>query len=47
VTNPPADTPQSIYEVKVEGNNILVKKQGKRKASSQIERQEMNSYVNQ
>src|SRR5436309_11425426 len=37
VTNTPVDTPQSIYEVKVEGNNILVKKQGKSKASPQIE----------
>jgi glycine betaine catabolism B len=36
VTNPPADTPQSIYEVKVQDNNILIKKQGKGK-SSQIE----------
>ena len=26
VTNPPADTPEPVYEVKVEGNNILVKK---------------------
>ena len=37
VTNPPASEPEPIYEVKVEGNNILVKKQGKSKASSQIE----------
>ena len=37
VTNPPADTPQSVYEVKVHDNNILVKKQGKSKASPQIE----------
>ena len=37
VTNPPADTPQSVYEVKVQDNNILVKKQGKSKASPQIE----------
>src|SRR2546426_9704486 len=26
VKNPPADTPEPVYEVKVEGNNILVKK---------------------
>src|SRR5881398_3022420 len=26
VTNPPEDTPEPVYEVKVEGNNILVKK---------------------
>ena len=37
VTNLPADTPQSVYEVKVQDNNILVKKQGKSKASPQIE----------
>src|ERR1051326_9252095 len=37
VTNPPADTPQSIYEVKVDGNNILVKKQDKSKVSSRLE----------
>ena len=37
VTSPPASEPEPAYEVKVEGNNILVKKQGKRKASSQIE----------
>ena len=37
VTNPPASEPEPTYEVKLEGSNILVKKQGKRKASSQIE----------
>jgi Rieske [2Fe-2S] domain len=37
VTNLPADTPQSVYEVKVQDNNILLKKQGKSKASPQIE----------
>ncbi len=26
MTNPPADTPEPVYEVKVEGNYILVKK---------------------
>ncbi|MGA9934007.1 MAG: hypothetical protein WBP83_02695, partial [Nitrososphaeraceae archaeon] len=26
VTNPPADTPQSIYEVKMEANDILISK---------------------
>jgi glycine betaine catabolism B len=26
VTNPPAETPQSVYEVKVENNDILVRK---------------------
>ncbi|HEY6534670.1 MAG TPA: Rieske 2Fe-2S domain-containing protein [Candidatus Nitrosocosmicus sp.] len=31
VTNPPASEPELSYEIKVEGNQILVKKQGKRK----------------
>ena len=26
VTNPPADEPEPIYEVKVDGNNILIRK---------------------
>ena len=26
VTNPPADTPEPTYEVKAEGNNVLVRK---------------------
>ena len=26
VTNPPADEPESTYEVKVDGNNILIRK---------------------
>ena len=25
VTNPPADTPEPTYEVKVEGNNVLIR----------------------
>src|SRR6476659_1945296 len=37
VTSPPASEAEPTYEVKVEGSNILVRKQGKRKASSQIE----------
>ena len=37
VTSPPASEPEPAYEVKLEGSNILVRKQGKRKASSQIE----------
>src|ERR1043166_3109261 len=37
VTNPHADTSQSIYEVKVDDNNILVKKQDKSKVSSRLE----------
>ena len=36
VTSPPASEPEPTYEVKLEGSNILVRKQGKRKAS-QIE----------
>lgn len=27
VTNPPADEPETTYEVKVDGNNILIRKQ--------------------
>ena len=38
VTSPPASEPEPAYEVKVDGNNILIKKQGKSKPSShQIE----------
>src|SRR6478672_10264448 len=37
VTSPPASEPEPAYEVKLEGSNILVRKKGKRKASSQIE----------
>ena len=38
VTSPPASEPEPAYEVKVDGNNILIKKQGKSKSSSlQIE----------
>ncbi|MFL6440629.1 MAG: Rieske 2Fe-2S domain-containing protein [Nitrososphaeraceae archaeon] len=38
VTSPPANEPEPAYEVKVDGNNILIKKQGKSKSSSpQIE----------
>ena len=37
VKNPPASEPEPAYEVKVDGNNILIKKQGKSKSSSQIE----------
>lgn len=29
VTSPPASEPESAYEVKVDGNNILIKKQDK------------------
>jgi ferredoxin-NADP reductase len=36
VKNPPASEPEPVYEVKVDGNNILIKKQGKSK-SSQLE----------
>ena len=37
VTSPPANEPEPTYEVKVDGNNILVRKKGKDKSSSQIE----------
>jgi Rieske Fe-S protein len=32
VTSPPASEPEPAYEVKVDGNNILIKTQGKRKS---------------
>jgi glycine betaine catabolism B len=37
VTSPPASEPEPSYEIKVDGNNILIKKQGKSKSSPQIE----------
>ena len=37
VTSPPANEPEPSYEVKVDGNSILVKKQGKSTSSPQIE----------
>src|ERR1051326_8762022 len=37
VTSPPASEPEPAYEVKVEGNSILVKKQDKSKVSSRLE----------
>ncbi|MGD9535497.1 MAG: Rieske 2Fe-2S domain-containing protein [Candidatus Nitrosocosmicus sp.] len=37
VTSPPADKPEPIYEVKIEGNDIFIKLQGKSKASPQFE----------
>ncbi len=37
VTNPPANEPEQVYEVKVDGNDILVKRKGKNKPDSQIE----------
>jgi glycine betaine catabolism B len=39
VTNPPANEPEPAYEVKVDGNNILIKRGGesKSKSSSQFE----------
>jgi ferredoxin-NADP reductase/nitrite reductase/ring-hydroxylating ferredoxin subunit len=36
VTNPPASEPEPVYEVKVDGNNILIKR-SKSRSSSQIE----------
>jgi ferredoxin-NADP reductase/nitrite reductase/ring-hydroxylating ferredoxin subunit len=37
VTSPPASEPEPSYEVKVDGNNILIKTQGKGKSPPQIE----------
>lgn len=37
VTSPPASEPEPAYEVKVDGNNILVKRGSKSKSSPQIE----------
>ena len=37
MTSPPANEPEPSYEVKVDGNSILVKKQGKSTSSPQIE----------
>ena len=37
VTSPPASEPEPAYQVKVDGTNILIKKEGKSKSSSQIE----------
>jgi ferredoxin-NADP reductase/nitrite reductase/ring-hydroxylating ferredoxin subunit len=37
VTSPPASEPEPTYEIKVEGNNILIKTQVKRKSLPQIE----------
>ncbi len=34
VTNPPANEPEPSYEIKVDGNQILIKKQAKSKSSS-------------
>jgi nitrite reductase/ring-hydroxylating ferredoxin subunit len=36
VTNPPASEPEPSYEIKVEGNSILIKKRDKGKSSSQF-----------
>ena len=37
VIRPPANEPEPAYEVKIEGNNILIKLPGKSKSSAQIE----------
>src|SRR5215211_5263143 len=37
VTSPPASEPEPAYEVKVEGNGILIKTQGKSKSPPQID----------
>ena len=33
MTSPPANEPEPSYEVKVDGNSILIKRQGKSKSS--------------
>jgi nitrite reductase/ring-hydroxylating ferredoxin subunit len=37
VTNPPASESEPVYQIKVDGNNILIKKQGKSKSPPHIE----------
>ena len=37
VKEPPASEPEPVYQVKVDGNDILIKKQGKSKSLHQIE----------
>jgi glycine betaine catabolism B len=37
VKEPPASEPEPVYQIKVDGNNILLKKQGKSKSPYQIE----------
>ena len=37
VKEPPASEPESVYQIKVDGNKILLKKQGKSKSLHQIE----------
>ena len=37
VTNPPADEPEPSYEVKVDGNDILIRQQSDSESSSQVE----------
>ena len=37
VTSPPANEPEPVYEVKIEGNSVLIKLQGKSTLSSQSE----------
>ena len=37
VMSPPASEPEQTYQVKVDGNSILIKKQGKNNKSSQLE----------
>ena len=37
MTNPPANEPEPVYQIKVDDNNILIKKQGKSKSPHQIE----------
>lgn len=37
VTNPPASEPEPVYEVKIDGNNVLIKKPDKSRSSVQFE----------
>jgi glycine betaine catabolism B len=37
VKEPPASEPEPVFQIKVDGNNILIKKQGKGKSTYQIE----------
>ena len=47
VKNPPADTPEPVYEVKVEGNNILVKKRTTIEQQQQDQKQPAASSIYQ
>jgi ferredoxin-NADP reductase/nitrite reductase/ring-hydroxylating ferredoxin subunit len=46
VKSPPADSPQSIYEVKVENNDILVRKKSKSEQQERGQQQQMKGQEN-